>query len=312
MVKINSIKPWSMFSNWGLVLVVVSVILVVVVGFNCLLKDIPNGVEGFEQKEKVIIKEGPDVYDDFYASIYDELVYNKQKNVYEVGSIINSTNPTQQSKFLDIGSGTGHHVAELTNKGYDAMGVDISQFMVDRAKKLYPESNYVQGDVINSHLFAPDTFTHIFSLYFGIYYFKDKKRFFLNCINWLMPGGYLVVHLVDRNKFDPILPPANPIVGVSPQKYAKERLTKSSIVFNNMTYEANFEYNKDTNITMFSEKIKDKNTNKIRKNKHKMYMEPEKHIIGIAKECGFILQSKIDLLPVGYEYQYLYIFLKPN
>ena len=127
-----------------------------------------------------------------------------------------------------------------------------------------------------------------------------------------MPGGYLVVHLVDRNKFDPILPPANPIVGVSPQKYAKERLTKSSIVFNNMTYEANFEYNKDTNITMFSEKIKDKNTNKIRKNKHKMYMEPEKHIIGIAKECGFILQSKIDLLPVGYEYQYLYIFLKPN
>ena len=41
-------------------------------------------------------------------------------------------------------------------------------------------------------------------------------------------------------------------------------------------------------------------------------MEPEKNIVAMAKEAGFLLQGKIDLLRVGYEYQFLYIFVKPN
>jgi hypothetical protein len=41
-----------------------------------------------------------------------------------------------------------------------------------------------------------------------------------------MPGGTLIVHIVDREKFDPMLPAANPLYIVSPQKYAKERIQK--------------------------------------------------------------------------------------
>ena len=37
-----------------------------------------------------------------------------------------------------------------------------------------------------------------------------------------MPGGYLILHLVDKNKFDPILPAADVFGGVDPQDYAKE------------------------------------------------------------------------------------------
>ena len=32
----------------------------------------------------------------------------------------------------------------------------------------------------------------------------------------------------------------------------------------------------------------------------------------MAKKAGFYLEGKIDLLRVGYEYQYLYVFVKPN
>jgi len=308
----GKIKSMHVFSMWCLILVFVSVLLLVVVGFNYLLRHAPAGAEGFEQKEQVTIKEGPALYDDFYASIYDELVYNQQKNEYEVGSIIESTNPTSESKILDIGSGTGHHVGLLGDKGYDATGVDISQFMINRAKGLYPDAKYINGDAANAHLFKPDSFSHILCLYFGIYYFKDKDLFFVNCMKWLRPGGFLVVHIVDREKFDPILPPANPIVVLSPQKYAKERLTKSSIVFNNMTYEANFDYTPNSDVAVFSEKFKDNSTKKIRKNKHAFFMEPDKTIIAKAKNAGFIVQGKIDLVSVGYEYQYLYIFVKPN
>ena len=38
--------------------------------------------EGFVQQRKFEIKQGPDLYDDFYASIYNDLVFDKVKNEY--------------------------------------------------------------------------------------------------------------------------------------------------------------------------------------------------------------------------------------
>ena len=61
--------------------------------------------EGFIQKEKFILKNGVNIFDDFYVDLYDDLVYSKVKNDFEVGEIINVTTPTQQSILLDIGSG---------------------------------------------------------------------------------------------------------------------------------------------------------------------------------------------------------------
>ena len=136
--------------------------------------------------------------------------------------------------------------------------------------------------------------------------------FFNNTMKWLMPGGFLVVHVVERDMFDPILPPANPLFLVSPQRYAKERITQSKVMFNNMEYVANFNLDADKNVATFTEKFKEKDSDKTRKNKHIFYMEPHKAIIVMAQEAGFILQGKIDLLKVGYEYQYLYIFVKPQ
>jgi len=166
--------------------------------------------------------------------------------------------------------------------------------------------------VMDSSLFMPGSYTHILCLYFSIYYFKDKTIFFNNAMKWLMPGGFLVVHIVDRDMFDPILPPANPLFLVSPQKYAKERITQSRVIFNNMEYIANFSLDTDKNTATFTEKFKENDGDKVRKNQHIFYMEPDKAIVTMAQESGFILQGKIDLLKVGYEYQYLYIFVKPN
>jgi hypothetical protein len=41
-------------------------------------------------------------------------------------------------------------------------------------------------------------------------------------------------------------------------------------------------------------------------------MEPINDIINMAQDVGFIIQGKIDLVKVAYEYQYLYIFVKPQ
>ena len=234
------------------------------------------------------------------------------KNKYEIGEIIYSTKPPQQSILLDIGSGTGHHVNSFKKKGIDAQGIDISPAMVQQAQKLYPDAEFKVGDALDFMLYPESSFTHITCLYFTIYYIKDKIRFFQNCFDWLVPGGYMVLHLVNRDKFDPILPAADPLLVVSPQKYAKKRITNSLVKFNNFQYKANFELKKGEDKGIFTETFKDDNSQSVRQNIHTFYMETQKHILSLAKEVGFILLGKIDMVETQYEYQYIYILEKPQ
>ena len=61
----------------------------------------------------------------------------------------------------------------------------------------------------------------------------------------------------------------------------------------------------------FEEKFKF-NDGRVRKQEHILYMSDLGDIINLAQEAGFIIQGKIDLVKVGYEYQYIYIFMKPT
>ena len=90
-------------SLWCKILMFISLLLLLVLVF----KGFDNKKEGFEQRDQFLIKSGSDIYDDFYANIYDYLVFNNLKDDYEVGYIMNSLSPSSKSKILDIGCGTG-------------------------------------------------------------------------------------------------------------------------------------------------------------------------------------------------------------
>jgi SAM-dependent methyltransferase len=267
-------------------------------------------MEGFTQTQNFIFKEGTDVYDSFYADIYDMLVYNEVKNDYEIGAIINDTKPNTRSVILDIGSGTGHHVNALASKDIDVIGIDTSEAMVAKAKSNYPNNKFKVADALDSSAFPASSFTHILCLYFTLYYMQDKQRFFYNAFDWLMPGGVLVVHLVDEHNFDPIIPTGNPLYIVSPQKYAKKRITNSTVHFNNFVYSAIFNLPPGKSKAVFEEKFKFKD-GKTRKQEHILYMESIDDITNYAKSAGFIVQAQVDLLQCAYEHQYLFIFQKP-
>ena len=268
--------------------------------------------EGFVQREKFILKRNGDLYDDFYTTIYDDLVYSSIKNDFEVGEIIRNTKPTKESILLDIGSGTGHHLNLFNKEGISTIGLETSSSMIKKAKKKYPDLTFKEGDALNSMLFSQNSFTHITALYFTLYYIKNKRLFFQNCFDWLMPGGYLVIHLVNRDQFDPILPSADPLLIISPQKYAKKRITNSLVKFKDFQYKANFNLTKNKNKAVFTETFKDDTTAHVRQNIHTFYMPTQKHILSLAKETGFILLGKIDMVMAQYEYQYLYILQKPE
>lgn len=301
----RNIKKFNKLSNW----LKISISLIIVLSVYKILEE---KREPFIQEKEFILKEGPQVYDKFYSEIYDDLIYDKVKNEYEVGEIINNTKPTSQSRLLDVGSGSGEIVSLFNKKGINAQGLEISDAMVKRSRKKFPQLKIKKDDATKVMLYPANSFTHITCLYFTIYYIKNKQQFFKNCYDWLMPGGALIINLVNRNKFDPILNAADPLVWVSPQKYAKKRITSSIIKFKDFQYKANFSLEKNNNLAEFTETMKDDKTGNVRKNIHKLFMPTQKHIISLAKEVGFILKGKIDLVNIQYEYQYLYILYKPE
>ena len=306
------VQFYKNMSTCGKILLYVSLLLILVVLFNSANKKMKErGMkEGFEHHDTFAFKQGVGVYDEFYSEIYDMLMFNQVKNEYEIGQIVNSTSPTSESIILDIGCGTGNHVANLNDQHINVTGLDISPDMIKQAKEKFPSLKFKVGDAMSSDTFAPNSFTHILCLYFTIYYFPDKEKFFSNCMEWLMPGGHLVIHLVNKDKFDPILPPGNPLYIVSPQKYAKKRITQTKVKFHEFDYTSDFDLDNESGIARFNEKFQFEN-GKVRKQEHKLYMEPEKDIITRARDLGFIIQGQVDLLNCGYEYQYLYILMKP-
>ena len=78
---------YNKMSNFGKVLLFVALLLVIVVFFRSLMPV----REGLINNKTFLFKEGNAIYDDFYADIYDYLVFNQLKNDYEVGVIINNT-----------------------------------------------------------------------------------------------------------------------------------------------------------------------------------------------------------------------------
>ena len=99
---------------------------------------------------------------------------------------------------------------------------------------------------------------------------------------------------------------------ISPQNYAKKRITSSVVKFNNFKYKANFSLNKQKSIGNFKERIKFDKNGHVRENEHVFYMESQREILNIAKEVGFILDAKIDLMRCQYDSQFLYILSKPQ
>jgi SAM-dependent methyltransferase len=263
-------------------------------------------IEGLDQKKKFTLKTNDNIFDTFYCDVYDKLMYDKNKIDYEIEEITRVTKIKKKSTILDIGSGNGHHVGSLCANNMNAVGIDKSEAMVLSSKKKYPKCYFKTGDIMTTFKDNKELYSHILCMYFTIYYIKDKTAFFKKCYNLLKPGGYLILHLVNRDTFDPMVSLSNPLVIVSPQSVAKKRITKSAVIFEGFQYKAQFKTLNKKNIGLFEEKMIDKN-NKVRKNIHTLFMEKQNNIIQNALKEGFLLNGKIDMMPVQYENQYLYI-----
>ena len=245
------------------------------------------------------------------------LVFNKFKNDYEIGKIIAITKPSKNISILDIGSGTGHHANALAKSGFNVTGIDISPAMVAQANTLYPTINFKVANGLDPTIFALSSIDQITCFYFTIYYISDKPLLFRNCFNWLKPGGYLSIHLVNRDKFDPILPAGNPFTIVSVQKYAAKRIMNTTVKFSEYEYKSNFVLKPSVNNNLepnalMDESFKNLKTGVVRRQEHQLYMSTQSEILDVALSSGFIIHAKLDLTHCRYDNQYIFILQKPN
>ena len=106
---------------------------------------------------------------------------------------------------------------------------------------------------------------------------------------------------------------AAPFLGFSLQKYTKQRMNTSKVVFNKFNYEGTFnllEEGDKAEAAEFREVITFKDSSTVRRQKHSFYMPDIKDIIKAADAAGFQYMGYQDMMGLGFEYAYLLFFDK--
>ncbi len=271
------------------------------------------------------------IYDAFYVDHYAKLYYDPERVAHEIGEIVIQTEmDAETSNVLDVCCGLGYHLQELVDRGIACRGIDNSEAMIqsmtERMTERMEESMeervtkkmVKKADVLNQMTLPAEEFTHVMCLGYGIYHFRNKYAFFRNTFHWLSPGGYLIVHLVNRDKLstEGILTGESAmsdtiLSGSGSESESKEK-GKKTVQWGQMKYTSTVTMNKTTNELEIKEKFVDWETGKVRDQTWYLYVPPQSVIVEEAKKQGFRVLGKVQILPnLTPDFHYLYIFQKP-
>jgi ubiquinone/menaquinone biosynthesis C-methylase UbiE len=127
----------------------------------------------------------------YYDFIYHWKDYRKEAKV--VRKIISENKQSPSTALLDVGCGTGKHLRFL-KAHFDCMGMDVSDQMLEVARKNVPGVEFVQGDMTNFKLGR--RFGAITCLFSGIGHLRTRTQVTKavgNFAQHLEPGGVVVI-----------------------------------------------------------------------------------------------------------------------
>lgn len=312
-------------NRYMMVLFILSIFFILVLLRNYIIERKVGGgsKESFIQQPPFIVKRNENVYDEFTCKIYDTIFHPEKESQYVINNVFKLTEPSPNfTTILDIGCGTGELLNILSNKEYkNIYGLEKSESMALECLEKYPNLKVKIGDAsVDPMLFEKGTFSHIFCIGMTIYEIKDKIAFFRNCYFWLKPNAYLIIHLVDKNKFNTIIPAGKEQILLITDKntpninnYFTERVTNTEIEFEKFKYKSEYEFT-NNDIVIFTETFQDITNSKIRKNEKTLYMPDDLvNIIYDAQYSGFLVKSQITYGGVnGDENQFFFILERPN
>jgi ubiquinone/menaquinone biosynthesis C-methylase UbiE len=229
-----------------LYLLLIFIILAFLVSFSFFKKRTKE-----KQTKDFVFKTNHDLYDKEYVELYDTINYDYYRTQKEIGIV--ESNKTPNTVVLDLGSGTGHLVHELNQKGIQAIGIDNSSAMIQFSTK-YPH-RYIEGNILERDAFHSGSFTHITCFYYTLDYIKDKRQLFNNVHHWLIPEGLFIVQLTSTCAYG--------VPSLKNSKYSYVRKIKDNKVYETIT------------------------NKKLRKNEHTFYIEPIPDVVSMIQQAGF-------------------------
>ncbi len=147
-----------------------------------------------------------DAYSKF-AEVYDELMSDvPYKKIAEIiDSKIKKYN-IENNIILDLACGTGTLTNELSKKGYEMIGADLSYDMLQIAQEKNPDVLFLNQSMDEFELYG--TVGTIVCCLDSVNYLLDEKRLnkmFKLCNNYLDPDGLLIFDINTEYKFKNIL-----------------------------------------------------------------------------------------------------------
>lgn len=278
-----------------------------------------SGYEGFQQDEQFIVKRGGvNVYDDFYAPIYDTLnpVSATTENI--VDAIVKNTQADEpNTHVLNLNAKNGGVCRAFHSRKIKCVGVEKYGQMAE-----YTNSRY-GGDLgtpilcsgcENTMEFENGGFSHVVCLgidgFYGMGY--QKRQILLNVHRWLKNGGYFVVYLVDRKNTN--------ILGSYVPVYSGKIMQQENVKNLAVDY-GDFEYKcscgaEGANCVVIEETFRDKKTGSVRKNEMEWEIEDLAKSVAFIESCGFIQKGEIGAggahVSRGVHGEHIYIFQKAD
>lgn len=147
-----------------------------------------------------------DAYSKFakiYDSLMDDVPYKKIAEI--IGSKIKKHN-IENKIVLDLACGTGTLTKELSRKGYELIGADLSYDMLERAKEKNPDVLFLNQSMDDFELYGT-VGTIVCSLDSVNYLLEEESlyKMFELCNNYLEPDGLLIFDINTEYKFKKIL-----------------------------------------------------------------------------------------------------------
>jgi len=142
-----------------------------------------------------MIRKATDIFSEWASIGKDEGMQRNHWNAVKKMFRILNKEQFQPFSFIDAGCGNGWAVREMLKNPLclNAVGVDGAVEMIQRAKKIDPNGNYIYKDLME---WEPKALADIVHSMEVIYYFNDPKKLILHMKDkWLKPNGKLIIGL---------------------------------------------------------------------------------------------------------------------
>ena len=113
----------------------------------------------------------------------------------EVDFLVSCLGLTSGDRILDVGCGPGRHAHALGRRGFEVVGVDISEEQLRLARAEVPEATFVQADFAELDFYEA-SFDVVVAFYSIVHVPRAQhSALFADIRRWLKPGGLFLASL---------------------------------------------------------------------------------------------------------------------